>query len=1211
MCVLLETRTDHAGLKEFMAHVTTHTAFDAPVTGRVGLPGQGVVILVRKCYVGMVNLWRTTSAGASYQAVWLRVDGRLFGVHGQVMLGGVYVPPKTNQRSDAEVGEAFSELFVHDLAVASRESSQLFVMGDFNASVGVRPEPFEPDSEPLLAFSGLAQPRLAHLDCSDRSPNRSPNRNLTRKTNVAGVCLLDMVAACDCILTTGRERGDVGQATCREATRPDHVFMSPTLFHKMRDVCVDPFLHGADHAPLSIRMPPPLLPRQQQHRCDHRCQRHHMLSWMPDRQQLFAQRILRSIEEWQQFDDAVKGIGPQSARLAAFMLSSIVDCAARDDGVAMIRHLPCPLRESNRSNLPPDPGWYDEECVAAREAYWAAAWNGASLSDRLSLHTAYKRVVRAKKRAHERSVADDFMEQLRRNPGKAVKGFTRRPRHDPSPISAADWHAHASSLFGGQGTAHPLTEDHAADAAAAIRSADFALPPLEHMEELVRGALQRLDADSGGGLDGIPAVFIKHAIYFTDPDDKEGQHVLAKPLARLFHKLLREGVTPDAWKIARLTPIHKKGDISLPGNYRMLAVSPVIYRLYAVCLNKILLEWCMDHKVLPDSQFGFIPGRNVQQAQFILRHVVQSQRQYGKPGEKRVWSVFVDFKQAYDSVDREALWLYLRKRVGVPEALLDAITSLYAQDAYVVVDGHEQSPLVSPTRGVKQGCPLSPLLFALFMNDIASVLDHGEGPALGVQLGGPSQEAAVPRLSHVLYADDLTLVDTSQARMQQLMDRLHTYAVRKGMVVNVDKCATLVFSHRPYTGPPVSYDGNPIADVSEFKYLGSLFTRTLHMEEAAKQCVSSMMKAWRIVVWDAKARGVATMPHVMLCLVQTYVLPRALFGCQLWGPDMVAKGDGYTSPSQKILLRLYKYILGVRRSVVSANLLDEVGAESLQHYWFKACVNFWSSAVHASKRNGLLEKVLSCELQLGRVQQRSWSGYMRRVLFDTCRVGGVRNDRVWWVEEAVARDKCNSMLGVGGQPCAINSMVVEAWDEAVWLRRYDAVAGDPLAAVVSHRVQATYLAYFYMPRKKGKRPLPAYLRAGHGLPRNVVKNMARFRLSSHMLRVEVARQVRPMVPYEQRFCARCVPLQGGDRHVDNELHVVSTCCSTAHLRQDARFASLPVQSVRALMQDQDSKTVALYIHKCMCIVDQAASSAVIVPAATQLANDMLSAVHDA
>jgi hypothetical protein len=57
----------------------------------------------------------------------------------------------------------------------------------------------------------------------------------------------------------------------------------------------------------------------------------------------------------------------------------------------------------------------------------------------------------------------------------------------------------------------------------------------------------------------------------------------------------------------------------------------------------------------------------------------------------------------------------------------------------------------------------------------------------------------------------------------------------------------------------------------------------------------------------------------------------------------------------------------------------------------------------------------------------------------------------------------------------------------------------------------------------------------------------------------------------------------------------------------AALHTLPVQDVRALMQDQDSKTVALHIHKCMCIVDQAASSAVLVSADVQLANDVLPA----
>jgi hypothetical protein len=58
------------------------------------------------------------------------------------------------------------------------------------------------------------------------------------------------------------------------------------------------------------------------------------------------------------------------------------------------------------------------------------------------------------------------------------------------------------------------------------------------------------------------------------------------------------------------------------------------------------------------------------------------------------------------------------------------------------------------------------------------------------------------------------------------------------------------------------------------------------------------------------------------------------------------------------------------------------------------------------------------------------------------------------------------MCGVGEQPYAAGSTVVEAWDEAVCLRIYDAMAGDPLATDVQHRVKATYLAYFHYATQK-------------------------------------------------------------------------------------------------------------------------------------------------
>jgi len=288
-----------------------------------------------------------------------------------------------------------------------------------------------------------------------------------------------------------------------------------------------------------------------------------------------------------------------------------------------------------------------------------------------------------------------------------------------------------------------------------------------------------------------------------------------------------------------------------------------------------------------------------------------------------------------------------------------------------------------------------------------------------------------------------------------------------------------------------------------------------------------------------------------------------------------------------VLLALYRQILGLRRSVASASLLDEVGAESLQHYWFKACVKFWSTAVLASESNALLDLVLRCELELGRVEARSWSGRLRDVLFAMCRVGGVVDGRVRWVDDDAAHQQSALLLGQDEEPCVMDSKLVECWDNAVWARRWDRVAGDPEVLDIPFRAQATYVAYFWMERQRGKRPLPKYLQAGHGLPRCIVKSMARFRLSSHHLRVETARHVRPVLPYAQRLCLRCAHHGVAEPQVDNERHVLLACVSTAALRQDARFSALTFTTMSELLGAQAYKTVALYVHGCMKIVEEA------------------------
>jgi len=98
------------------------------------------------------------------------------------------------------------------------------------------------------------------------------------------------------------------------------------------------------------------------------------------------------------------------------------------------------------------------------------------------------------------------------------------------------------------------------------------------LEGVVCCQSQKLSAGASSGFDAIPIPFIKHACLPVRCHDRFKQvNVLVPLMARLFRVLLSESKVPACWKVAKLSPIHKNGEVLNPGNYRMIAVSRVIY----------------------------------------------------------------------------------------------------------------------------------------------------------------------------------------------------------------------------------------------------------------------------------------------------------------------------------------------------------------------------------------------------------------------------------------------------------------------------------------------------------------------------------------------------------------------------------------------------------------------------------------------------------
>jgi len=191
-------------------------------------------------------------------------------------------------------------------------------------------------------------------------------------------------------------------------------------------------------------------------------------------------------------------------------------------------------------------------------------------------------------------------------------------------------------------------------------------------------------------------------------------------------------------------------------------------------------------------------------------------------------AAFIDFKQAYDTIHRDKLWEHFQ-RICMTAHMLGMIQNLYEDDEYVLIDRLKHAR-VKPTRGVKQGCPLSPLLFSLYINDIDRLAEGVEGAITGTD---------GVWVTHMLYADDLCLTTNKADQMQCMLDRLRNFASWKGLTVNVAKSEVVNFNSQFNAQVPVfRYGADQLANKNSFRYLGMLFARNGSMDAAVRACYS-------------------------------------------------------------------------------------------------------------------------------------------------------------------------------------------------------------------------------------------------------------------------------------------------------------------------------------------------------------------------------------
>ena len=212
-------------------------------------------------------------------------------------------------------------------------------------------------------------------------------------------------------------------------------------------------------------------------------------------------------------------------------------------------------------------------------------------------------------------------------------------------------------------------------------------------------------------------------------------------------------------------------------------------------------------KHLWSTQYGFRAARSTSQPIHIIRRIMDFHEAAGK----HLLVTLLDWEKAFDKVDQNKL-LEALERLSIPEKLLAAIQSLYKNPRFRAVDTLGNSEWQKQSSGIRQGCPLSPLLFVCLM----TVLFHDVYNDPQVRDKAKDWQSEF-NITDLLYADDTLLITTTDEAMNILLAAIEKESDYYNMKLNKGKCLTITMKGTSHTH---FQNGTNLQNVSQAKYRG-------------------------------------------------------------------------------------------------------------------------------------------------------------------------------------------------------------------------------------------------------------------------------------------------------------------------------------------------------------------------------------------------------
>lgn len=466
-------------------------------------------------------------------------------------------------------------------------------------------------------------------------------------------------------------------------------------------------------------------------------------------------------------------------------------------------------------------------------------------------------------------------------------------------------------------------------------------------EEEVIKITKRLKLKKSKGIDEIPNEVLKC----------QG---IVPLLVNLFNLCFDTGLIPTPWYQSIVHPLHKspETDPRIPSHYRGISLISCVSKVFTAILAYRVSNFLQENGLLAEEQGGFRNGRSCIDQAFILHTVAKNSILKGR----ELLGCFIDFKKAFDGLDRMFLKYKLLKS-GITGRMYNIIKSIYdpLKTQSCIRLNNNLTDWFETGRGVKQGDSLSPVLFLIFINDLAEEL---KSLNFGVNYFGQ-------KIPILMYADDVVILSESNDELQKMLDFVYTWCNKWQMAVNMEKTKIVCFrkKDKARNSNVFKYGEKTVDYVKCYKYLGIYFDEHLDFEEHGSRLSTAGSRALGALISKMKMGECMTYESYSKCF-HSCVLPIIEYGTEITG---IYKMDNL----DKVVDKAARAFLGVHKFCTIVSMYKDLGWVSNECKRKLNVLRYWNRLLLMSDTR-LTKKVFND--MYNHPYRGSWCYYIKNVL---------------------------------------------------------------------------------------------------------------------------------------------------------------------------------------------------------------------------------------